>query len=149
MSKQVKESNHQASLSNTNVTASTKRTPVLDFTTPGSLSKSQKVSDTSRASGIDAVTANPFGENFFNPKFLGFDLGEVDNTAFDPLSSNNPFNSNIDFEKIRADQQSTISKLGSTTVQFLGKTSLGIVGNIVGSFYGIGESIAEGDSSKK
>ena len=127
------------------VTATPKRGISLDYSSPNSLTKSQSIVDANRMSSPDAITQSPFDNDYFNPKFLGFSLGEVDNSAFNTGSFNNPFNENIDFERIRAEKQSSISKLGSTGVQFLGKTGVGIVGNIVGSFYGIGSAIAEGD----
>lgn len=99
------------------------------------------------SSPSQGLVESPFEEDYFNSKILGIDLGEVDNSAFSPFNNRDPFNSNIDFEKIRADRQSTLSKLGANGVSFLARTSAGIVGNIVGGFYGMGKAIGEGDSS--
>jgi len=130
------------------VTAGSKRTQDLAYNSPSRLAKSQGIYQTNVNTSALGLTKNPFEEDFFNPKFMGISLGDVDDSAFQSTSLRDPFNSNIDFEKIRADKQSTISKLGSTGVSFIGKTAVGVVGNIIGGFYGIGSAIANGDKAK-
>lgn len=99
-------------------------------------------------SGAEGLVESPFESDYFNTKILGIDFGEVDNRAFNSKDFFDPFNPNIDFEKIRADKQSALAKTGALASQFVGKTLVGTVGNIIGGFYGLGKAIADGDSSK-
>lgn len=128
-------------------TAIARRRADLDFTKPGEIAESQ---GTYAESGYtnQGLIESPFESNYFNSKILGIDLGPVDQSAFNPLGFNSPLNTNIDFEKIRADKQSAVLKLGNTGIQFLGKTAVGLVGNIVGGFYGMGSALANWDGSK-
>lgn len=130
------------------VTADPKRTKDLDFAKPNSLLKSQGIYNANAKSSFEGIVESPFESDYFNVKAFGMDLGDVDDSAFSPLNFRDPFNKNIDFEKIRADKQSTISKFGNTGIQYLGKTAIGVVGNLIGSLYGFGKAIAEGDSGQ-
>lgn len=127
------------------VTADARRGPNLDYNTrDNKLQHAQSVYQKNITSTAAGITQNPFESGYFDEKILGYDLGPVDQSAFDPLNNRDPFNSNIDFEAIRAKKQSTITALGNTGIQFLGKTSVGIVGNLIGGFYGLG-TMAFGD----
>jgi hypothetical protein len=90
-----------------------------------------------------------FTNGYFNGKLLGFDTGEVTegykkmgNDSFDPFSNNN------DYEKIRKDNQSAAAAYTNMFGQFVAKTALNAVGGVIGSFYGIGSSVVNGDATK-
>lgn len=87
----------------------------------------------------DAMFESPFANDHFNSKLLGFDLGEVMGSQYEEKGYTDVLNPHIDFEAMKADNQSAFSKIGALTTQFIGKTAVGTVGNIVGSFYGLGE----------
>lgn len=100
-----------------------------------------------RSFSQDAIFKSPFKNDHFNSKLLGFDLGPVMDHQYDENGYNNPLNTEIDFEKMRADNQSAVSKIGSMGAQFVGKTVIGTAGNIVGTFYGIGEGLLNSDKT--
>lgn len=90
-----------------------------------------------------------FTNGYFNGKLLGFDTGEVTdgykrmgNDSFDPFSNNN------DYEKIRKDNQSAAVAYTNMFGQFVAKTALNTVGGVLGSFYGLGSAVVNGDATK-
>lgn len=117
---------------------------------PGFGADLTKGSDTQRSGagfGSEAMVESPFAADHFNSKLLGIDLGEVIDIN-KKNSLHDQFNQDIDFDKIRAEHQSAFTKMGALTTQFVGKTAVGTVGNIVGGFYGLGKAAIEGDSSQ-
>lgn len=99
------------------------------------------------AFGADAVVTSPFANDHFNSKLLGVDLGAVVD-VYNEDNFYDVFNTAIDFESMKAENQSAWSKLGAGTAQFIGKTVVGTAGNIVGGFYGLGSAIKNEDWSK-
>jgi hypothetical protein len=94
--------------------------------------------DAGRSSSQDGMMTDPYGADFFNSKILGFDLGEVTDTHKDEKGFVDVYNPHMDMEALRAEHQSAVTKIGATGIQFVGKTAVGVVGNILGTVYGLG-----------
>lgn len=105
----------------------------------GNLSLEKQKQDAGRSFSQDGIVDSPFQEDHFNSKIFGIDLGPVMESQYESKSYNNVLNPEINFEKLKADNQSAFSKWGSLASQFTGKTLIGTVGNITGGIYGLGK----------
>lgn len=90
-----------------------------------------------------------FVKGYFDEKVLGFSTGKVtDGYTRLGQDSFNPFNDQLDFEKIRKDNQSTAVTSVNLLGQFVAKTAVNTVGGVLGGFYGLGSAAVNGDWSK-
>ena len=89
-----------------------------------------------------------FVNGYFDGKILGFDSGRLTD-AYTRMGNDsfNPFSNENDYEKIRKDNQSKAAAFTNMFGQFIGKTALNTVGGVIGSFYGIGSAVANGNIS--
>ena len=90
---------------------------------------------------------NPFASDYFDAKFMGINLGEVTGVHKDELGGIDPFSNSVDFEHLRRNSQGYVSTGAGLLGQFLGKTSVNVLGGVVGGFYSLGAAAVQGDSS--
>lgn len=94
------------------------------------------------------IISTPYGDDYFDAKWMGISFGTTTDATRNPYSGINPLGNNVDFEHLRRNTQSTLGATVNTATQFVGKTLVNTVGGVVGGFYSLGSAIANLDSSK-
>lgn len=117
-----------------------------DFQNDRELAFQQGYASSNQALGN--VISTPYGDDYFDAKWMGISFGTTTDATRNPYSGINPLGEQVDFEHLRRNTQSTLGATVNTATQFVGKTLVNTVGGVVGGFYSLGSALVNLDSAK-